>query len=127
MTEQAHRHAAIAGSCWRCCCSSTPSISSTGRFSASWRRPIKADLHLTDAQFGALGGLAFALLYSTLGVPLALLADRTSRTWVITGQPGGVERVHRAVRLGDRASASCSSPASASASARPAASRPPMR
>jgi len=31
-----------------------------------------------------LGGLAFAILYSTLGVPLAWLADRTSRSWVIT-------------------------------------------
>ena len=46
--------------------------------------PIKADLQLTDTQLGALGGIAFALLYSTLGVPLALLADRTSRSWVIT-------------------------------------------
>ncbi|RST32063.1 MFS transporter [Sphingomonas ginkgonis] len=47
--------------------------------------PIKADLHLTDAQFGAIGGLAFALLYSALGVPLALLADRTRRSAVIAG------------------------------------------
>lgn len=45
---------------------------------------IKADLALTDTQLGLLGGLAFALLYSTLAVPLAWLADRTSRTWVIT-------------------------------------------
>jgi MFS family permease len=47
--------------------------------------PIKADLGLTDTQFGAIGGLAFALLYSMLGVPLAYLADRTSRTLVISG------------------------------------------
>jgi MFS transporter, Spinster family, sphingosine-1-phosphate transporter len=46
---------------------------------------IKADLHLTDTQLGVLGGLAFAILYSTLGVPLAWLADRTKRTWVIAG------------------------------------------
>lgn len=46
---------------------------------------IQADLHIDDAQMGLLGGLAFALLYSTLGVPLAWLADRTSRSWVITG------------------------------------------
>jgi MFS family permease len=45
--------------------------------------PIKADLHLTDTEFGAIGGLAFALLYSVLGVPLAYLADRTSRSGVI--------------------------------------------
>lgn len=47
--------------------------------------PIKADLHLSDAEFGAIGGLAFALLYSVLGVPLAYLADRTSRSRVVAG------------------------------------------
>jgi MFS family permease len=47
-------------------------------------QPIKADLHLTDSQFGAIGGLAFALLYSVLGIPLALIADRTSRSLVVT-------------------------------------------
>jgi MFS family permease len=46
-------------------------------------QPIKADLHLSDTQFGAVGGLAFALLYSVLGVPLAYLADKTSRSSVI--------------------------------------------
>ncbi|RKF17662.1 MFS transporter [Altericroceibacterium spongiae] len=46
--------------------------------------PIQADLGLSDAQMGLLGGVAFAVLYSTLGVPLAWLADRTSRSWVIT-------------------------------------------
>ena len=45
--------------------------------------PIKADLQLTDTEFGAIGGLAFALLYSVLGLPLAYLADRTSRSGVI--------------------------------------------
>lgn len=45
---------------------------------------IKADLALTDTQLGALGGIAFALLYSTLAIPLSWLADRTSRTWVVT-------------------------------------------
>jgi MFS family permease len=45
--------------------------------------PIKADLHLTDTEFGAIGGLAFAMLYSVLGLPLAYLADRTSRSGVI--------------------------------------------
>jgi predicted MFS family arabinose efflux permease len=47
-------------------------------------QPVKASLHLTNGQLGMLGGLAFAILYSTLAIPLALLADRTSRTWVIT-------------------------------------------
>ena len=48
-------------------------------------QPIKADLHLTDADFGAIGGLAFALLYSALGIPLAILADKTSRSAVVAG------------------------------------------
>ena len=47
--------------------------------------PIIADLKLTDAEFGAIGGIAFALLYSILGVPLAMLADSTRRSWVIAG------------------------------------------
>src|SRR5687768_1033845 len=47
--------------------------------------PIKADLNLSDAQFGAIGGLAFALLYSVMAVPLAMLADHTRRSWVIAG------------------------------------------
>jgi MFS family permease len=47
--------------------------------------PIIADLRLTDAEFGAIGGLAFAILYSVLGVPLAMLADRTSRSRVVAG------------------------------------------
>jgi len=46
-------------------------------------QPIKADLRLSDTQFGAIGGLAFALLYSVLGVPLAYLADKTNRSGVI--------------------------------------------
>jgi MFS family permease len=46
--------------------------------------PIQAELQLTDGEMGLLGGVAFALLYSTLAVPLAFLADRTSRSWVIT-------------------------------------------
>ena len=48
-------------------------------------QPIKSELHLTDTQFGAIGGLAFALLYSVLAIPLALLADKTSRSLVVAG------------------------------------------
>ena len=48
-------------------------------------QPIKASLQLSDAEFGALGGTAFALLYSVLGIPLAMLADRTSRSAVVAG------------------------------------------
>lgn len=45
--------------------------------------PIIDDLKLSDAEFGAIGGIAFAVLYAVLGVPLALIADRTSRAKVI--------------------------------------------
>ena len=47
--------------------------------------PIKADLGLTDTQLGLMGGLAFALFYTGLGIPVAMLADGFSRTWIITG------------------------------------------
>ena len=47
--------------------------------------PIMDDLQLDDAQFGAIGGIAFAILYSVLAIPLAMLADRTSRSKVIAG------------------------------------------
>ena len=46
--------------------------------------PIQQELGLSDSQLGLLGGLAFAVLYSTLAVPLSAVADRTSRSWVIT-------------------------------------------
>src|SRR6185295_4998746 len=44
---------------------------------------IKAEFHLTDAALGLLSGTSFAILYATLGVPLAWLADRVSRRNVI--------------------------------------------
>lgn len=47
--------------------------------------PIKAELGLSDTQLGLMGGLAFALFYTALGIPIAWVADRTSRTWIITG------------------------------------------
>ena len=46
--------------------------------------PIKADLGLTDTQLGLMGGLAFALFYTGLGIPVAMLADRFNRTWIMT-------------------------------------------
>jgi predicted MFS family arabinose efflux permease len=45
---------------------------------------IKADLRLTDSQLGLMGGLAFALFYTAVGVPIARLADRWSRSWIMT-------------------------------------------
>lgn len=46
--------------------------------------PIKADLGLSDTQLGLMGGLAFALFYTGLGIPIAMLADRSNRTWIMT-------------------------------------------
>ncbi|MDZ4691928.1 MAG: MFS transporter, partial [Terricaulis sp.] len=37
---------------------------------------IKRDLGLTDTQLGLLGGLAFALFYTFLGIPIARIAER---------------------------------------------------
>ena len=47
--------------------------------------PISRDLGLSDSQLGLLTGLAFALFYATLGVPIARLADngRTNRSRLI--------------------------------------------
>lgn len=46
--------------------------------------PIKADLQLSDAQLGLMGGLAFALFYTGLGIPIAMLADRRDRSKIMT-------------------------------------------
>jgi MFS family permease len=46
--------------------------------------PIKAQLHLTDTELGLLGGTAFALFYTALGVPIGWLADRFNRVWIMT-------------------------------------------
>jgi len=40
---------------------------------------LKADLKITDAQFGLLYGTTFALFYGLFGIPLARLADGWSR------------------------------------------------
>ncbi|MEM7741651.1 MAG: MFS transporter [Pseudomonadota bacterium] len=45
--------------------------------------PIQAEFGLNDTQLGLLGGLVFAMFYATLGVPIARLADRKSRKWII--------------------------------------------
>ncbi|WP_339872575.1 MFS transporter [uncultured Brevundimonas sp.] len=47
--------------------------------------PLKAEFGLSDSQFGLLGGIAFASVYSTLAIPLAWLADRFSRVWIMSG------------------------------------------
>ncbi len=45
---------------------------------------IKVDLDLTDTQLGILSGIAFALFYSVLGIPIARWADRGNRVTIIT-------------------------------------------
>lgn len=45
---------------------------------------IKADLGLTDADLGFLGGAAFAVFYALFGVPLGRLADNWSRKSLLT-------------------------------------------
>jgi len=47
-------------------------------------QPIEADLHISDSLMGLLQGVAFALFYGLLGLPLGLLADRTNRRALIT-------------------------------------------
>jgi MFS family permease len=46
--------------------------------------PIKVDLGLSDTQIGLMTGLAFALFYTVLGIPIARLADRANRVSIIT-------------------------------------------
>src|SRR6185436_764223 len=41
--------------------------------------PIRRDLHISDTQVSLLGGLAFSIFYTTLGIPIARLADQTHR------------------------------------------------
>src|SRR5689334_9955487 len=46
--------------------------------------PIKNDLKLTDSQVGMMSGLYFAILYTVLGIPIARLADKGDRPWIMT-------------------------------------------
>ena len=41
--------------------------------------PIRADLGISDTQISILHGLAFAVFYTLLGIPIASLADRRNR------------------------------------------------
>ncbi len=46
---------------------------------------IKLDLKFTDSQLGLIQGLGFAVFYTLMGLPLARLAERASRTKIIAG------------------------------------------
>jgi len=45
---------------------------------------IKEELGLSDSMLGLLKGLAFAVLYTTLGIPIAWAADRFNRVTIVT-------------------------------------------
>ncbi len=45
--------------------------------------PIKADMQISDTQVSLLLGIAFALFYTLMGIPLGRLADQYSRRWII--------------------------------------------
>ncbi|WP_300381429.1 MFS transporter [Henriciella sp.] len=46
--------------------------------------PVKAEFGLSDKQIGWLTGLAFAAFYATLGIPVAMWADRGNRRNIIS-------------------------------------------
>jgi len=45
--------------------------------------PLKADLNLSDTKVGLLQGIAFALFYTVMGIPLGRLVDKINRKWLI--------------------------------------------
>jgi MFS family permease len=47
-------------------------------------KPIRADLNISDTEFSYLHGLAFALLYTTVGIPLGWLSDRFHRGYLLS-------------------------------------------
>jgi MFS family permease len=46
-------------------------------------QPLKQELQLSDFQLGLLTGLGFAVVYTSLGIPVAWLADRFNRVRII--------------------------------------------
>jgi MFS family permease len=46
--------------------------------------PIKREFQPSDTALGILSGIAFAVIYSTLGIPIAIWADRGSRKTIIS-------------------------------------------
>src|SRR3989304_5722843 len=46
--------------------------------------PIRADFNIPDFQFSLVSGLAFAIFYAPLGIPIARLADTRNRRNIIT-------------------------------------------
>jgi sugar phosphate permease len=50
---------------------------------ATLTEPIRKDLGFSDTQMGLLGGLSFALFYTTFGIPVAWLCDRSRRVTIM--------------------------------------------
>ena len=49
---------------------------------------IKRDMGLSDKQIGLMTGLSFAIFYTTLSIPIAILADRWNRSRIIALSAG---------------------------------------
>ena len=47
-------------------------------------QPIKEEFKFSDTAMGLLGGIAFAFLYCTLGIPIARWADKANRVVIIS-------------------------------------------
>lgn len=47
------------------------------------QEPMKHDLKLTDVQLGMLGGPIFAIFYAVVGIPVARLAEKSSRRRIV--------------------------------------------
>ena len=45
--------------------------------------PIRREFGLSDLQLGVMGGVAFALFYGGIGIPIARLAERMSRVGIV--------------------------------------------
>jgi hypothetical protein len=97
---------------------------------------IKHELNLQDWQLGMMTGLTFAVVYCTAGIPVARLADSSSRKGVMVVSLAIWSAVHRRLRSRHRHQhrrhdrrlrlrLPARSPAWASASAKRAAARPP--
>ena len=46
--------------------------------------PIREQFSISDFQYSLLHGFAFSMFYIVLGLPIARLADRRNRKWIIT-------------------------------------------
>ena len=52
--------------------------------------PIKAEMQLSDTQVGLLTGTLFAVFYSCVTLPIAMLADRWNRIRIVAAACGSM-------------------------------------